>query len=88
MEQIARMRTQWFAQLEAAIEAAQRLAWQLASHQSTSEEARKLYGRLSEAKLQLDSLRGAGRAGIPEVEPDWLRKLGWKFSHSEIEQRP
>ena len=71
------MRAEWLAQLEEAIEAAQRLAWQLGSRQSTSEEARELYGRLHEARLQLDSLRGINRSEAPDVEPNWLQKLGW-----------
>lgn len=82
------MRAQWFAQLEEAIEAAQRLAWQLGSQQSTSDEARELYGRLHEARIQLDSLRGFGRQKAPEVEPDWLQELGWGYPLSTIEDLP
>lgn len=78
MEQIAALRTAWFAQLEEAIEGAQRLAWQLESKQSTSAEARELYCRLEEARSELDSLRGLRRRTVPAIEPDWLEKLGWR----------
>jgi hypothetical protein len=77
MEQIAALRAEWFAQLREAIEGAQRVAWQLGSRESTSTEARELYARLEEARIELDSLRGLVRAGTCEIEPNWLQKLGW-----------
>ena len=77
MEQMAALRAQWFAQLAEAIVGAQRLAWQLGTHGGTSTEARELYGRLEAARLELDSLRGLAREAVFNIEPNWLRKLGW-----------
>ena len=77
MEQIAALRAEWLAQLADAIDSAQRVAWQLGSRESTSTEARELYARLEEARIELDSLRGMVRTGAFEIEPNWLQKLGW-----------
>jgi hypothetical protein len=77
MEQIAALRAEWFAQLAEAIEGAQRLAWQLGTRQSTSAEARELYGKLEVARLELDSLRGMALDRSVDFEPNWLQKLGW-----------
>jgi hypothetical protein len=77
MEQIAALREQWFARLAEAIEGAQRLAWQLGTKDATSAEARELYGKLEAAKIELDSLRGIVREPVFDLEPNWLKKLGW-----------
>ena len=74
---MAALRAQWFAQLAEAIEGAQRLAWQLGTHDGTSTEARELYGRLEEARMELDSLRGLATEPFFNIDPNWLRKLGW-----------
>ena len=76
MEQIAALRAEWFAQLAEAIDGAQHLAWQLGTRESTSTEARELYGRLEAARQELDSLRGL-QGGPCAIEPDWLQKLGF-----------
>ena len=80
MEQIAALRAEWFAQLAEAIEGAQCLAWQLGTQETTSTEARDLYGRLEAAKLELDSLRGLHNGAACAIEPDWLQKLGFSSS--------
>jgi len=77
MEQIAALRAEWLAQLAEAIEGAQRLAWQLGTQETTSKEARELYGRLEAARLELDTLRGLHGAAAWAIEPDWLQKLGF-----------
>jgi len=77
MEQMAALREQWFAQIEQAIEGAQRLAWQLGTRECTSEEARELYGRLEAARLELDALRHRKRSNQSlKIDPEWVRKLG------------
>lgn len=58
MEQLAALRAEWFARLSEAIEGAQRVAWQLRTSDSAGKEARELYGRLEEARLELCALRG------------------------------
>lgn len=76
MEQIAALRAEWFARLAEAIDGAQRVAWQLRTNETASREARELYGRLEEARIEVDALRGTvSRA--QSVDPDWLEKLGW-----------
>lgn len=77
MDQVAALRAEWFAQLAEAIEGAQHLAWQLGTQETTSIEARQLYGRLEAAKLELDSLRGLHDRTVCAIEPDWLQKLGF-----------
>jgi hypothetical protein len=77
MEYTTTMRERWFAELSDAIEGAQRLAWQLAIRDRTSEEARELYGRLEAAKLELDTLREPTRASPDlHIDPEWLQKFG------------
>jgi hypothetical protein len=78
MEQIAALRAEWFAQLAEAIDGAQHLAWQLGTRESTSAEARELYGRLEAARQELDSLRGLQIGGGLAIDPDWLQKLGFQ----------
>lgn len=77
MEQIAALRAEWFAQLTEAIDGAQRVAWQLGTQQTTSSEARELYRRLEEARIELDSLRGLYGGPACAIEPIWLKKLGF-----------
>ena len=83
MEQIAALRADWFARLAEAIDGAQRVAWQLRTHECAAVEARELYGRLEAARLELESLRGiAARSGDP-IDPDLLEQLGWISSLSD-----
>ena len=77
MEQTAAFRAQWLAQLADAIESAQSLAWQLGSKEGTSAEARRLYGRLEEVRLELDAIRGILGSATGAIEPDWLQRLAW-----------
>ena len=77
MEQTVAMRAEWLARLSDAIESAQRLAWQLRTHESASAEARELYSRLEAARLELDSLRGLRGPGSAAADPEWLHLLGW-----------
>lgn len=83
MQQIAAVRAQWIAQLADAIEGAQRLAWQLGTHEGASIEARELYGRLEAARVELESLRASGRVSDIRLEVDWLQRLGFKGSEPE-----
>lgn len=77
MEQIAAMRAEWFARLADAIEGAQRVAWQLRTHESASVEARELYSRLEVARIELESIRGVAHRSSEPGDPDWLQALGW-----------
>jgi hypothetical protein len=88
MEQMAALRAEWFAQLADAIEGAQRLAWQLGTNDGTSMEARDLYGRLEAARLELDSLRGLAKVQDSQVEPNWLKSLGFSYSPASPDEAP
>lgn len=76
MEQLAALRAEWFVRLSDAIEGAQRVAWQLRTTESVSKEARDLYGRLEEARIELDALRGIVSRN-QRTDPEWLDRLGW-----------
>ena len=76
MEQLAALRAEWFVRLSDAIEGAQRVAWQLRTTESVSKEARDLYGRLEEARIELDALRGIVSRN-QRNDPEWLDRLGW-----------
>lgn len=76
MNQLTALRAEWFARLAEAIDGAQRVAWQLRTNESTSKEARELYGRLEEARLEVDNLRGMVRRADAS-DPNWLERLGW-----------
>ncbi len=77
MDAIARVRAEWLAQLANAIDSAQRLAWQLGTTNASSSQARELYGKLEQARVELESLRSRNGGGAPTMDPEWLRKLGW-----------
>lgn len=76
MEQLAALRAEWFVRLVEAIESAQRVAWQLRTSDSAGKEARELYGRLEEARIEVNALRGIVTRK-EQADPDWLKKLGW-----------
>ena len=65
------------ARLSMLVETAQKLAWQLRMDEGASGEARALYGRLEEIRLEVEAL---SRSGVPVVEPgctELLQKLGF-----------
>lgn len=70
-DRAAAVRARWMAELAAAIEGAQRVAWQLGSARNASLEARELYGRLEAARLELEELRRGTRRLREELDP-WL----------------
>lgn len=80
MEQIAALRAEWFVRLAEAIEGAQRVAWQLRTSESASAEARELYDRLENARLELESLRQVAVRHGEKTDADWLKRLGWSGS--------
>ena len=88
MDQLPALREEWFAQLAETIESAERLAWQLGTDQANSAEARRLYGRLQAAKIELESLRGLARRPTFDIDPKWLQKLGWINLPPEPEEPP
>ena len=69
------VRARWMAELAAAIDDAQRVAWRLAAQPGPSQEARELYGRLEAARIELEELRGVQSGG--DLEPMLLQRLGW-----------
>lgn len=74
------------AELAAAIEGAQRVAWQLGSARHASLEARELYGRLEAARVELDSLRRGARPLREEIDPWLVARLGWPGSHEGADE--
>ena len=70
------VRARWMAELAAAIDDAQRVAWRLAAQPRSSQEARELYGRLEAARVELAELRG-NEFGGGDLEPMLLERLGW-----------
>ncbi len=68
------------AELAAAIEGAQRVAWQLGSARNASLEARELYGELEAARTELESLRRGTRRLREEIDPWLIARLGWPAS--------
>ena len=77
---MAAVRARWMAELAAAIEGAQRVAWQLGSAQHASLEARELYGRLEAARVELEALRRGTLRLSEELDPWLVERLGWPGS--------
>ena len=76
-DRAAAVRARWMAELAAAVDDAQRVAWRLAAEARTSQEARALYGRLEAVRLELEELRGIQPGGAGELETMLLKRLGW-----------
>lgn len=76
MKQMTALREQWFTEISDAIDGAQHLAWQLGARESTSAQARELFGRLEAARMELDSLRERKRTAELRIDPDWIQKFG------------
>jgi len=77
-EHAAAVRARWMAELAAAIDGAQRVAWQLGGTSgTTSLEARELYSRLEDARVELEALRGVTAQLREELEPWLVQHLGW-----------
>jgi hypothetical protein len=74
------------AELAAAIEGAQRVAWQLGSATRASLEARELYGRLEAARVELESLRRGTRRLREEIDPWLVEQLGWPGNLKEPDE--
>lgn len=88
MQQILALRAEWLACLAQAIEGAQQVAWQLRTDENASGDARDLYGRLEEARLELESLRGFAGPPAESPDPDWMRKLGWSSALLDPADQP
>ena len=76
-EQAAALRARWMAELAAAIDSAQRVAWHLGSATAASLEARELYARLEAARLELEALRLDTRRLRREIDPWLVEQVGW-----------
>jgi hypothetical protein len=71
-------RAQWLAELAAAIDDAQHLAWRLGVEEGDSAEAKELYERLEGVRIEVDALRRTGFHGArPEPFRDWSGLLPW-----------
>lgn len=79
-DRAAAVRARWMAELAAAIEGAQRVAWQVGSGHHASSEARELYGELEAARVELETLRGVRRPSPAEIDPWLVEQLGWPGS--------
>lgn len=70
-------KVRWLADLRAAIDDAQRVAWRLGIVQGADSEAMKLYGRLEIVRAEVDAIRLGGWAAAPEeFPPEWIDFLG------------
>lgn len=85
VDRAAAVRARWMAELAAAIEGAQRVAWQLGSGHHASSEARELYGELEAARVELEVLRGVPRPSPAEIDPWLVEQLGWPGSLEQPE---
>lgn len=74
------------AELAAAIDGAQRVAWQLGSASRASLEARELYTQLEAARLELEALRLGTRRLREELNPWLVEQLGWPGAIDEPAQ--
>lgn len=81
-EPAAASRARWMAELAAAIESAQRVAWQLGIGDH-SVEARELYGRLEAARVELDALRRGARPAAGDIGPWLAEHVGWPGVHDD-----
>ncbi|MFL6752191.1 MAG: hypothetical protein ACJ8FL_03055 [Sphingomicrobium sp.] len=69
-------RARWLAELAAALEQAQQLAWSLGLDEDSSPEAMELYGRLEAARAEVQALRlGRFRVAPDNSAPDWTELL-------------
>lgn len=82
-QSVAVARSRWIAELSAAIDGAQRLAWQLGTAPGASVEARELYAQLEAARLELEALRGVTAQLREELERSLVERLGWTGSPHE-----
>ena len=65
-------RAKWLAELADALEQAQKLAWALGVSRGNSREAKALYGRLEEARSEVEALRrGRLRSFQADLDPLW-----------------
>jgi len=65
-------RARWLAELAAAIDQAQRVAWALPIAEGSDPEAKNLYGRLESVRIEVDSLRhGRWAWNSTQIHPNW-----------------
>lgn len=71
-EDMRSQRLRWLADLEAAIEEAQQLAWRIGFLEGPHPEAMELYARLDLARAEVEALRRSGWNGRPgDLPPEW-----------------
>jgi hypothetical protein len=68
----AAKRARWLAELAAAVDEAQRVAYALSLSRGSCAEAEILFGRLDAVRIEVQDLRGAGRSARPaRINPRW-----------------
>ena len=65
----------WLADLDQALEQAQRLTSLLGLARGRSAETRELYSRLELARSEIEHLRRAGAAYTDQPPPDWINSM-------------
>ena len=75
-EDVAADRARWMADLAAAIDDAQRVAWRIGIVEGSGGVAMALYRRLEIARAELDAIRTSGWATMrEEFPPEWMDYL-------------
>jgi hypothetical protein len=83
-EMAATERARWLADLAAAIEQAQKLAWRLGVTEGNDPDALELYARLELARDEVDALRRGRWAGEQgALDPIWMKFLPWRTQMAE-----
>ena len=72
-------RALWLAELAAALDDAQQLAWRLGVSEGCSAEARELYGRLEAVRAEVESIRQGRRSQLQvDFGPNWMNLHPWR----------
>ncbi|HVL78904.1 MAG TPA: hypothetical protein VM346_06405 [Sphingomicrobium sp.] len=83
-EMAATERARWLADLAAAIEQAQKLAWRLGVTEGNDPDALELYARLELARDEVDALRrGRWAREQGALDPIWMKFLPWRTQMAE-----
>lgn len=70
-------RTRWLAELAAAVEEAQVLVWRIGVLEGGNADANELYGRLEQARSEIESLRGVREVARGCFDPEWMKLSAW-----------
>ena len=70
-------RARWLAELAVAIEEAQLLVWRIGVLEGGNAGANELYGRLEQARSEIESLRGVRELARDGFDPEWMKLSPW-----------